>query len=224
MKLTSAIDRQGTRTRPQFITLTYPAVWPDNAARVKRDLDVFFKAFRRAYPLACIIWRVETQQRGAPHLHFLCFGVRYVPASWLAALWYRVVGSDDPRHLAAGTEVRAVRSWDGVLHYVGKYLAKASEGTPVDGDGVVVELGRVWGVLGRDNLPLHYLRASISEAEFIAIRRLLRRFTQARSRGLRYRYKGRTAGTWVIMRAATGKRVLSPVGNSCHADWLAGRE
>ncbi len=202
MKLVSSVDRRTHSTRPLFMTLTYPPEYTEDWQQWKRDLDGFLKRLRRRWPVSCIIWRLEMQERGAPHYHLLIFGVRFIPWQWVAKAWFEVVGSGDPGHLAAGTEVRAVRSWHGVMHYVGKYLAKS------DKQDLPAGCGRAWGIVGRDNLPVLWLRGEITMAEFVEIKRLIRRLTEARSRGLRYRYRSRHAGTWLIMDWKQGKRLL----------------
>ncbi len=206
MRWIASLDRRRIVALPLFVTLTYPgSLVPDGRAS-KAHLKAFCKRLLRRWPGACVLWRVERQKRGAPHYHLLVLGVRFIPHGWVSRAWFEVVGSGDPAHLAAGTEVRAVRSWRGVMSYVGKYLAK------LEAEGSEDELGRIWGIVGRDNLPVVWLSVRVSRREFEQLRRLLRRFTQARSRGLRYRYKARDAGLWVFMDWRAGKRLLGCVG------------
>ncbi len=206
MRLVASIDKRALGVRPLFLTLTYPGVYSEDWREWKRHHDAFVKALRRKYPTCSLIWRMEAQKRGAPHYHMLVFGVPFIPYDWVAQTWFRVVGSGDPAHLAAGSEVRRVRSWRGVMHYVGKYLAKDDRG---EWD---VDTGRVWGVCGREHLPLAWLRVEVTYLEFLQLRRQLRRYTQARARGLRYCYRSRFAGTWVIMDWRTGVRLLECIG------------
>ncbi len=208
MRLVASIDKRALAVRPLFLTLTYPGEFSEDWREWKRHHDSFVKALRRKYPTSSLIWRMEAQQRGAPHYHMLVFGVPYIPYDWVAQTWFRVVGSGDPAHLAAGSEVRRVRSWRGVMHYVGKYLAKD------DGGEWDVDTGRVWGVCGRQYLPVAWLRVEVTYREFLELRRQLRRYTQARTRGLRYRYRSRFAGTWVIMDWRAGMRLLDCIGAS----------
>ena len=59
-----------------FVTLTYPAVFPD-ARKAKADLRTWFKRVeRRIDKKAWAIWALELQERGAPHFHLL---VRWTP-------------------------------------------------------------------------------------------------------------------------------------------------
>jgi len=133
-----------------FLTLTYPDSFPDTASRWKRDLDTFFKRLDRAYPAVASVWKMELKARKsgnsvglvAPHFHLLA----YSPAplekaafrAWLSRAWYDVVGSNDDKHLRAGTQARAVYgSVSKLMSYCAKYLAKEFDSE--------TETGRVWG-------------------------------------------------------------------------------
>lgn len=134
---------------PLFVTLTYPAFWPSEPETWKRHLDAFGKWLRRRYPAASAVWKLEPQQRGAPHFHLIVFGVPFIPHQSVSQAWYRIVGSCDPNHLAAGTEVRACETVNGVMSYASKmYMGKEVPGCPQ-----FRCVGRFWGVLGRSELP-----------------------------------------------------------------------
>jgi len=124
----------------------------------------------RRYPGIVLIWRLEFQERGAPHFHLLVFNVERIDILWLSRAWFEVVGSGDIRHLKAGTQVQQVKSWRGVLYYVGKYLAKAA--------GVSFATGRVWGVIG--GLPVVLVVIPLSLCQFYRVRRVLRGWLQRR--------------------------------------------
>lgn len=65
---------------------------------------------------------------------------------WLSITWAAVVGSDDPRHLVAGTNAVKVRSRKGVMYYASKYVCK-SDSESIDGQG------RFWGIFNRTKIP-----------------------------------------------------------------------
>src|SRR5205823_1017705 len=115
LRLCAEVDRRECRLLPLFVTLTYPSVWPADPADWKRQLDRFFHRLKRGWPDAAAIWRLEFQRRGAPHFHLLVFGLEFLPATWVAAAWYEIVGSGDLKHLQAGTQVVRVKSWRGVM-------------------------------------------------------------------------------------------------------------
>lgn len=156
LRLFASIDRRANDGRPPItVTLTYPGEHP-SAELAKTHLRAFEKRLTRQYPLAATIWRLELQQRGAAHFHLAIFGPRFIPHQWVARAWFEVVGSNDPKHLEAGTETRAVRSWKKAAAYFSKYIAK-KEQLADDGLAALEEsenMGRNWGIMGRKNLPI----------------------------------------------------------------------
>lgn len=157
---------------PLFVTLTYPARWPGEPRRWKRDLDVWLMRLRRAQPEAWAVWRLEPQRRGAPHYHLLVFGLPRLEIEWLSRTWYEVVGSGDERHLRAGTQVQRVESWRRVVGYASKYLAKPVEELPQDWQRGV---GRWWGVHNRRAARREAVEVRLTVRAFYRLRRVLRR-------------------------------------------------
>lgn len=157
MRKIASIDRETVGTPPIFVTLTYPGEWPKDPKRWKRDFDVWAKRLLRRHPQCCAIWKLEPQERGAPHFHLLVFGVPHLDKAWLSSSWYEVVGSGDVRHLRAGTRVESIRSWRGVMSYASKYTAKVVDEMPEGWQ----EVGRMWGIIGRKNLPIYMVRFAV---------------------------------------------------------------
>lgn len=159
---------------PIFVTLTYPASWPDNPKEWKRHIDNFGKALTRMGPYGAV-WKLEPQKRGAPHFHLLVWGVRHLRRfrRWLAATWYRIVGSGDEKHLRAGTQANSVRSQRGVVAYASKYMTKDVEAAGWENPG------RFWGVIGRHAIPWAYTIVEEVPAWFAhRLKRWLRRATR----------------------------------------------
>ncbi len=143
----------------KFITLTFPADYP-NPTEAKNVYRRFCERFRRKYPDMCWIWRMELQQRGAPHFHLLSPNRTYVPKEWIQSCWSECVGASD-----LFTRIEAFHGRK-VLVYVAKYVAKPSVqicavvktkepanvgmGAEQNSDS----LGRCWGVHNRPSLPL----------------------------------------------------------------------
>jgi len=159
-----------------FLTLTWPGVWNPNPETWKDCLDTFLKRLHRAYVECSGIWKLEPQERGAPHYHLLLFGVDFIPHSILAQWWFEIVGSGDERHLQAGIRIEAVRSREGVMHYASKlYMGKEIAGF----HGV----GRFWGVFNRMKLPLsRAVKAEISGGELVHFQRMTRRYIQVKQK------------------------------------------
>lgn len=164
-----------------FVTLTYPGHYPAESSEWKRHLDNFSKELLRHFPGSWFFWKLEPQKRGAPHFHLmgsLGAGNEGLSISLLrhfvAATWFRVVGSGDVRHFRAGTQVDFLKDASGkVQAYVCKYVGKStcvslpSWATP----------GRFWGIVGRKNLPAaSCCHVQLTRESFYKLRRLVRRW------------------------------------------------
>lgn len=157
-----------------FITLTYGQNFP-SPREAKRHLDTFLKRVRRHHDGVSGFWRLEFQERGAPHFHLLLFGLPYVPKEKIASWWGEIVGADYwdtsvfPNRVPF-TRIEALHSHKHASRYVAKYVAKADaegggfniasyltdEGEfihPQTGDNCG-SIGRWWGVFNADALPL----------------------------------------------------------------------
>lgn len=168
---------------PLFITLTYPANFPD-PKQAKKHLDTFFKRFARSYPDHATVWKLEPQDRGAPHFHLMTWGcdlaalMEFVPSAW-----YDIAGGGDEKHLlwhrgmlGNGNQhcVQQVRKFEGVRNYASKYLGKTFEVAGWSEKWT----GRFWGVVNRSNIPLGELvQQEITEGKALEFLRYERRFS-----------------------------------------------
>jgi hypothetical protein len=175
-----------TTALPLFVTLTYPDEWPSEWNDWKFHLATFWKRVRRKWPNASAIWKLEPQERGAPHFHLLIWGVEFMPHEWLAQAWFECCGINDAAHLRAGTRVERAKSVNGVQAYMSKnYMGKLVT-LPEGWDNV----GRWWGIMGRKHLPCaRRVRFTITKAQAFRLRRLVRRYLK--SRGIRTRFADR---------------------------------
>lgn len=171
---------------PLFVTLTYPGVYSEDPRIWKRDLRVFWMRFKRSFPCASAIWKLEFQKRGAPHYHLLIWGVEYAHALFrVPGMWFEVVGSGDEKHFRVGTRVEVVRSFRGVMAYASKYLGKL-DSVPSD------EPGRFWGVMSAEFIPwADMVDITITDRDAFQFIRMLRRLIHAKSRA----YKSLSAFT-----------------------------
>lgn len=127
---------------PIFVTLTYPGVFAD-PVQAKLDLHALVNRWKRRVPTASAIWKIEPQERGAPHFHLLVWGMQ-IPKDQLAKDWAEICNTGDERHRIAGTRVEAIKSWRGVQAYAAKYLGKEVK---------TGKWGRIWGVHNRKCFP-----------------------------------------------------------------------
>lgn len=150
-----------------FITLTYPAEFPSPDA-AKDNLRAFLERLRRREDCekSSGIWRIELQDRGAPHFHILFFDLPWIAKEEIQKMWGEIIGHDKPF-----TRIEAVRSWNGIMNYCSKYIAKKQEDHRNGSNGFIYlsylhGLGRVWGVFQKHNLP--FARLKIVHWPFIA--------------------------------------------------------
>lgn len=135
-----------------MVTLTYPYEYPCDGITTKNHLRRFLQELQRDYrrqrketsPPHSAFWFLEFQQRGAPHYHI--FTNAPVDKNWASKRWYEIVGSEDIRHLHAGTRCEKLhRGRAGTISYASKYAAKCEQKlTPKGFENV----GRFWGVYG----------------------------------------------------------------------------
>ena len=163
-----ASERKNARAaKCLFDTLTFPAEFP-TWEEAKRDLQAFRKRVERAWPMAWALWLDEYQTRGAPHFHLVIVFEDPVNVwefrRWQSRAWYEVVGSDDPKHLRAGTQAvplhlaKGVGSLMGYLSAAVGELSKQRQARPVDiQTGELLETGRTWGFWNQDAVPFETL-------------------------------------------------------------------
>lgn len=178
----------------KFYTLTYPEEFPDPQT-AKSHLRAFMERMRRAYPQASGIWRLEFQDRGAPHFHILFFNLPFIHWSHVRKAWKEIIGVPDDQYVRI--EVKAVRSFKGVMSYASKYVCKPAAGDEGgEADPTLVSIaylhaGRVWGVHNRDYLPyapkVYLVIRTETGRAFHDCKRLMRRYwrsiTRQRERG-----------------------------------------
>ena len=142
---------------PCFVTLTYPNEFP-SPRESKTHLQNFIKRLRRAHPSCGVIWKLEPQERGAPHYHMMVWGVEsFTLYNFVVNAWHDIAGAGDENHklfhmgLLQGSKpcVEPVRSWRGVWSYASKYLGKTFEIAGWDSQAV----GRYWAVVQKENIP-----------------------------------------------------------------------
>src|SRR5208282_3427457 len=106
--------------------------------------------------------------------------------------WYEVVGSSEPRHLAAGTRVEAVKSNRGVFAYASKYLAKVEDDPAPEYESI----GRCWGIMGREFLPwAEIVKMELSPEQGIRLRRAASRYLKSKQKK-KPRHGNRAPGMW----------------------------
>jgi hypothetical protein len=174
---------------PWFLTLTYPADWPLEWNSWKYHLERFTHHFLcrdsdgLRLPVGAV-WKLEPQQRGAPHFHAIVYGYSaetHRSVNELRAAWSKVIGTNCPHHSKYGLDFNPARSIRGVMAYAGKrYLGK----TVVLPEGWE-HVGRYWGVVGRKHVPVSAsVSATLTAYGWSRVKRLMRRTLHARGKRL----------------------------------------
>lgn len=210
----AGLDRSGPGPT-LLLTLTYPDVaYNEDWGIWKAHLQAFIRRFKRWYPGVAFVWRLEVKPRLSgehigevmPHFHLLVFGLAAVNKEWLSRAWYEVVGSGDPKHLAAGTNCKRVKTWRGAVGYLAKDMAKIAIS--------VIPTGRVWGVIARAALLIRMVEVALSPEQFYRLRRVLRAWLSKRLKVKRLKWgRGRCDGLTCYMPAADAVRLLAFVAS-----------
>ncbi len=174
---------------PIFVTLTYPDLFDTRHREWKRHIDVLGKRLARLRTAPGFVWRMEFKARKsgqslgfvAPHYHLLLWGrSEKWCRGYFPYIWYDVVGGGQLDHLYAGTSCEAIRTANGVASYVSKYIAKG-------GDVPAGWSGRVWGIVGKKNIPFgKEVTVEVSEHVAVMAVRMGRRFAGVNKVDLKY--------------------------------------
>lgn len=149
-------DSSGYRFKVSFLTLTTRDFFHPRV--LKKYMVDFLKRLGRRFPGMAVVWRLEYQQRGAPHLHMVLYNAPYVDKVWIQEVWGEIVGQKRPF-----TRIERIRSYKHLIGYASKYCAKVegagfisgakTTGTENLSDEEIATAGRVWGVYNRSCLP-----------------------------------------------------------------------
>lgn len=163
---------------PYFISLTYHLKYPD-AAGAKRDLKNWLDRIRRQDKDFAYVWKLEFQERGAPHFHCIIFpSDNRMTGNQLRQHWHEIArdNEDDKHHAEYGTMVdrcERLHSFQKMFRYVSKYASKQVQNDEPN--------GRYWGTSRNivdpektDSLPI------TPEVETV-IRRVAKRWLQGTS-------------------------------------------
>ena len=166
---------------PLFATITYPKNYP-SAKQAKKDLHNLLRRFMRQFPNGCIVWKLEPQERLAPHFHFEVWGVQEQEFyEWIVENWHEIAGQEDINHklfmqgLLKDSErcVSKCEDYQHMTRYVSKYIAKLFEAD----EWCEQWTGRYWGVVNKEKMPLGELvQVEMSDKKISDVMRYQKRF------------------------------------------------
>lgn len=136
---------QLTFERVTFATLTYPADFPTEAKIYKGHLKEYRRRFERLYGPVKAVWRLEFQERGAPHFHIMYLDAPFIPIHDWCWLWKCVCKSYDMAHELLGVDVKLVTGNSEknlIASYLSKYVGKLDQSEVRNGSN---KTGRYWG-------------------------------------------------------------------------------
>jgi len=124
-----------------MVTLTYGATWPNDGRVVKAHLRAFFERMRRAgwFEKESLVWWLEFQARGAPHLHMVLTG--WLSKDFVASAWSEISGAP----IESCTRTESLKHADAAGSYASKYAAKSDQKEIPPG---YTNVGRFWGCRG----------------------------------------------------------------------------
>lgn len=207
LKTVEAIAWGAQQGRPLFVTLTYPgeagaAFVPTDWQVAKRHLELFRKRWARKWGSSLGVWKLEFQRRGVPHFHLVLLVDRETRVGdvrrWVRVAWWDIVGSRDPAHLMAGTQVDRAASSGGFGAYFAGYARRKSKEYQHELPEGWGGAGRWWGLWG---LAPEWIQSEISFDEYIPLRRVLLRHRQASARSRHFRPPAALEGLWRIGRS-----------------------
>lgn len=163
-------------TRPDeavFITLSYRD-FVDDFVVWKAHLNGFHSWLSYHFPLVAGFWRLEFQQRGAPHFHLLLWLGDVVELEAFRRLvsdaWTKRIDDGSRAHREHGAKVEPVTDFRKTAFYISAYAAKETQ------DRTDIATGREWGIWGRERLGLEPIQSvDLSGSAFTLFRRVIRR-------------------------------------------------
>lgn len=150
--------------RVTFCTLTYPADFPTDKKIYKAHLKEYRRRFERTYGKIKGVWRLEFQERGAPHYHIMYLDCPFIPIEEWCNLWSNVIGTDDPNHRKIGVDIKLITEGTEsklIASYLGKYVAKVDQ---TDLSKTVQKPGRWWGKWNIDDPTPIEIQMDLNEA------------------------------------------------------------
>jgi len=116
--------------RLTFVTLTYPAVFPADGHEVKEHLRRFRARLEKKFGKIRVVWRMEYQERGAPHFHLIIMDAPFICRWWLSKAWVDSNDTHSMLNFRFGSNIKGIAEKGDsqkVINYVCKYAGKVEE-------------------------------------------------------------------------------------------------
>lgn len=164
-RLIDIINRINVPQKSLFITLTYGQKFPEPKT-AKKHLKAFMRVIVAKFPRAAGIWRMEFQQRGAPHFHMIVFNMGWWDKISMARYWLAIIGDEfgdnsNEKTRPPFTRIELITNQRKAIAYVCKYVAKSDDRVQAGSGFNCLPYqnihpsapGRFWGYFGRQRIP-----------------------------------------------------------------------
>lgn len=174
-------DVKGCRRIGVTLTLPWPVVDSSVMDDFKDVMHRFRVAWLRAFPSSACVFRVELQQRGAPHVHMISWhSFPFSPylSDTYFLLWFRAVrdlrGASYSDFARFGVRVDNVPNIGAAMRYLCDHATKKKQAQ-------LGYKGKQWGILGRANFSFSLgISLPLGERETVLLLRQLRRLSRFR--------------------------------------------
>lgn len=138
--------RYSSYSLPLFVSCTFHHDSPDTRADLKYLLRKFYNRLTYQLPAFKIFWKLEYQERGVPHFHFMflfldksCSEKFDSISAEIKRAWYALKTCKCKHCKKYHTDVRIINDYKHALIYISKELAKVQDRYEDH------NLGRIWG-------------------------------------------------------------------------------
>lgn len=161
----NSVERSTLPNHGKFVLLTYGDEFGSDWRRWKQDIRDMHDAMRRKYGPFRAVWRMEFQERGAPHFHLMVWIDVKLDFDFMREAWSRIATEGYANHGLLYVGLQAMRSWGGCVWYCAKYISKLA---PADAERH--ESGRHWGTWGGELWKFTVQKAVLTVCEFLWVR------------------------------------------------------
>lgn len=167
------------RDQVRLVTLTYPLEWPESPDQWHDDLGELRQLIERDWGKWWTVWKLEPQERGAPHWHLLVITSRSDAENlqefrdWLSVTWSQISGVSLQFHPGGGTHVENARHKDDACLIIARYIAKVCPDFKDAKTGDRLAVGRRWDIWNREAFPAEMVAVVLSRREFECLFRLV---------------------------------------------------
>lgn len=123
-RLFRLVQCNSRKVRPLFLTLTYVENMCSRGQAIN-DTRLFLRIMKERLPEMKYLYVLETQERGAYHIHMLIFGEYFIPYEEINKIWQDIIGG-------GRTDIKTTVDSQHVAFYLAKYFAKDAQNVTIN--------------------------------------------------------------------------------------------